>query len=57
MRVLYIKKYLVVEEGYKDHNSIERRRLKEGAARNGVAFAIVGLDCSFRNSFRASARG
>jgi len=50
-------KILGVEVGYKNHIIRARSKLRVGAVRNGVKFADEGEACSFRNSFRASARG
>lgn len=44
-------------EGYRVHIIKASRRLRIGANRNGKMLAGEGEDCSFRNSFRASARG
>lgn len=43
--------------GYKIHRARARRSLRIGANRNGSKLAWVGEDCSFRNSFIASAKG
>lgn len=43
--------------GYKDHNSIASSRLIEGANKKGDILAKLGLDCSFKKSFKASANG
>lgn len=39
------------------HSMIANDRLRMGASRNGVLFALIGLFCSFRNSLIASANG
>lgn len=43
--------------GYKDHIASARNSPRAGAIRNGTKLASEGEVCSFRNSFRASARG
>lgn len=52
-----VRKYDDEVIGYKDHISMASNKLIEGAMRNGDMFASLGLDCSFRKSFSASARG
>lgn len=39
------------------HSMIASDRLRTGARRKGVLFALIGLFCSFRNSLIASANG
>lgn len=56
-RMPYGRKYEDEDIGYRDHNNSARNSLIQGAIRNGAMFAIFGLDCSFKNSFIASASG
>ena len=43
--------------GKRSQKNSARVRAIIGANRNGRRFAISGVDCSFRKSFRASAKG
>lgn len=57
IRIPYGRKYDADDIGNSDHRIMARRSLIIGAIRNGDILASFGLDCSFRNSFSASARG
>ena len=43
--------------GYKDHKERAIIRANIGAAMKGAGLERVGFDCSFRNNFKASAKG
>ena len=51
------RKWVGDERGYSSQRNRARARLIIGAIMKGNMFAEAGVECSLRNSFRASANG